>query len=389
MVEVEDTRQRARIADWQADLAALHARIAPRFRRREVRERVGRYLAGLLGPVERRNGWQLAEQIGEHSPDGVQRLVRTARWDADAVRDDLRAYVVEQLGDPAAVLVIDETGFLKKGTRSAGVARQYSGTAGRIENCQIGVFLAYASPKGHAFLDRALYLPKAWTDDPARCRAAGIPQDVAFTTKPALAQAMLARAVVAQVPAAWVTGDSVYGNDSKLRFWLQAKRRSYVLEVTSNHMVWDQGVQRRVDAVAAAIPADGWQRLTVAAGSKGPRISDWALARLPYDTEPGFAQWLLVRRSRSDSTELAYYRVFGPEETPRAVMARGAGTRWVIEEGFERAKGTVGLDQYEVRKWAAWYRHITLGLLAHAFLEVTRVRAMDDGQKGGLTTCCR
>jgi SRSO17 transposase len=389
MVDVTDARQLAQIADWQEELAALQQRIAPRFRRREVRERVGRYLTGLMGPVERRNGWQLAEHLGERTPDGVQRLLRTARWDADAVRDDLRAYVVEHLGDSEAVLILDETGFLKKGRKSAGVARQYSGTAGRIENCQIGVFLAYASPHGHAFLDRALYLPKEWTDDRERCRAAGIPDAVTFATKPALAKAMLARAFAAQVPAAWVTADSVYGNDSKLRFWLQEQQQPYVFEVTSNHMVWNQGVQQRVATVAAGVPDDGWVRLTVAAGSKGPRVYDWALARLPYDSAPGFSQWLLVRRALSDPTELAYYRVFGSADTTRQTMAKVAGTRWVIEESFARAKGAVGLDQYEVRQWAAWYRHITLSLLAHAFLEVTRATAGMDGEKGGTGTSFR
>jgi SRSO17 transposase len=377
----------AQIGDWHDELVALHARIAPRFTRPEVRSRVGHYLAGLLSPVERRNGWQIAEQIGERSPDGVQRLLRTARWDADAVRDDLRAYVVAHLGHPDAVLVIDETGFLKKGTKSAGVARQYSGTAGRIENCQIGVFLAYAAPRGRAFLDRALYLPKEWAADRDRREAAGVPPTIAFATKPALARTMLARAFAAEVPAAWVTGDSVYGSDSKLRFWLQAEHRPYVLAVTGAHHVWDGGGQRRIAGVVAALPEDAWQRLTVGAGSKGPRIFDWALARLPYDTEPGFGQWLLVRRSVAEPEDIASYRVFGPAGTPLAEMARVAGTRWVIEEGFARAKGEVGLDQYEVRRWEGWHRQITLGLLAHAFLEVTRATANEaTAKKGGLTT---
>src|SRR5215207_11705659 len=222
-----DDPQLAQIASWQAELEALHARIAPHFARPEVRERAGRFLAGLLDPVERRNGWQVAEALGERSPDGVQRLLRTARWDAEAVRDDLRAYVVEHLGAPEAILVLDETGFLKKGSKSVGVARQYSGTAGRIENCQIGVFLAYASPRGHAFLDRALYLPKLWAEDAPRCRAAGVPDEAAFATKGELAQAMLARAFAAEVPAAWVTGDEVYGNDGDLRRWLEGEGRSY------------------------------------------------------------------------------------------------------------------------------------------------------------------
>lgn len=386
MTSTIDQRQLTQIAAWQEDLGALQTRLAPRFARPEVQARAGRYLAGLLGPVERRNGWQVAEQIGEGTPDGVQRLLRTARWDAEAVRDDLRAYIVEHCGDPDAVLVLDETGFLKKGTKSAGVARQYSGTAGRIENCQIGVFLAYASPTGHAFLDRALYLPKEWTDDPARCRAAGVPAEVAFATKPALAQLMLARAFAAEVPAAWVTGDSVYGNDRKLRFWLQAAQRPYVLAVTRNHMVWHDIVQRRVDALGAELPANAWQRITVAAGSKGPRVYDWARARLAYDSVPGFDQWLLLRRSVSAPEELAYYRVFAPASTTLEELAHVAGTRWVIEEGFEQAKGEVGLDQYEVRRWDAWYRHVTFSLLAHAFLVVTRATAQADGEKGGPTT---
>jgi SRSO17 transposase len=375
--------QMTQIVAWQEELAALHARIAPRFARPEVRARAGKFLAGLLDPLERRNGWQLAEQLGERTPDGVQRLLRTARWDAEAVRDDLRAYVVEHLGDPAAVLVIDETGFLKKGTKSVGVARQYSGTAGRIENCQIGVFLAYASPRGRAFLDRALYLPKAWAEDPARREAAGVPPDIRFATKGELAQTMLARAFAAEVPAAWVTGDEVYGNDGGLRRWLESQQRPYVLAVACSHPVWHDGVQVRSDALVGQIPEDGWQRIDVGAGSKGPRLYDWACARLPYWTAAGWTQWLLIRRSVSQPQDLTFYRAFGREEVSVAALARVAGTRWAIEEGFQRAK-EVGLDQYEVRRWAGWYRHTTLCLLAQAFLEITRAGASD--LKGGART---
>jgi SRSO17 transposase len=382
-----DATAMPQIAGWRDELEALCGRIAPRFPRLEVRRRAGRYLAGLLGPVERRNGWQLAEQVGERTPDGVQRLLRTARWDADAVRDDLRAYVLEHLGDEAAVLVVDETGFLKKGTKSAGVARQYSGTAGRIENCQIGVFLAYASVHGRAFLDRELYLPQVWIDDAARRRGAGVPDDVSLHTKPHLARRMLARAFAAGVPAAWVTGDAVYGNDGQFRRWLEGEEQPYVLAVARSHMVWADGlVQRRVEALVADLPDEAWHRIDVGAGSKGPRVYDWACGRLSYVTAEGWAQWLLVRRSLSEPEDLAYYRVFALADTPLAVMARVAGTRWSIEEGFERAKGAVGLDQYEVRKWDAWYRHITLCLLAHAFLEVTRAAANATAAKGGSRT---
>jgi SRSO17 transposase len=363
------------IARWRGGLTALHARIAPRFVRREARERAGRFLGGLLSRAERKNGWQLAEALGEAAPDGVQRLLNAAKWDADAVRDDVRAYVVEHLGDPDGVLIVDETGFVKKGDRSAGVAKQYSGTAGRIENCQIGVFLAYASPRGRAFLDRALYLPKEWAGDAARRAAAGIPAEVAFATKTELARTMLERAFAAEVPAAWVTGDSIYGNDSKLRFWLHEQRRPYVLAVARSHMVVRDWQQVRVEDLLPEVPEAAWARLAVAAGSKGPRVFDWALARLPFDTEAGYGQWLLVRRSVSEPAEVAFYRVFGPAGTTLATVARVAGTRWAIEEGFERAKGEVGLDQYEVRRWDAWHRHVTLCLLAHAYLEVTRAEA--------------
>jgi SRSO17 transposase len=366
--------QLVEIAGWQEELNALHERIALRFARPEVRARAGKVLAGLLDPLERRNGWQLAEQLGERTPDGVQRLLRTARWDAEAVRDDLRAYVVEHLRDANAVLVLDETGFLKKGTKSVGVARQYSGTAGRIENCQIGVFLAYASPRGRAFLDRALYLPKAWAEDGPRREAAGVPQDVRFATKGELARVMLARALAAEVPAAWVTGDEVYGNDGELRRWLEAQHHPYVLAVARSHAVWQDGVQVRVETLLETIPEAGWQRIEVGAGSKGPRIYDWAWGRLPYETEDGWAQWLLIRRSVSHPDELAFYRAYGREETSLTELARVAGTRWTIEEAFQRAK-EIGLDQYEVRRWEGWHRHMTLCLLAHAFLEVTRAAA--------------
>ena len=364
---------------WGTELERVWQRLRPRFARAEMRVRARRYLHGLLGETRRKNGWQLAEAVGERSPHGMQDLLSRAVWDAAAVRDDLRAYVVEHLGAPDAVLVIDETGFLKKGTQSVGVQRQYSGTAGRIENCQIGVFLAYASPHGHAFLDRALYLPQAWAADAPRREAAGVPPAVGFATKPQLARAMLDRAFAAQVPAAWITGDEVYGNDGALRRWLEAQQRPYVLAVACSHPVWDGGVPGRVDALVESIPAEAWQRIDIGAGSKGPRRYDWGCARLPYDTEEGWAPWLLIRRSVSEPMDLAFYRAFGREETTVAALARVAGTRWVIESGFEEAKGEVGLADYEVRRWDSWYRHVTLALLAHAVLAVTRATAAKKG----------
>jgi SRSO17 transposase len=320
------------------------------------------------------------------APQGVQRLLNAAHWDADAVRDDLRSYVVEHLGAPNGVLVVDETGFLKKGTKSVGVKRQYSGTAGRIENCQIGVFLAYASAHGHAFLDRELYLPDEWALDQERRADAGVPVAVDFATKGHLAQAMLARAFAVGVPAAWVTGDEVYGNAGQLRTWLEAQERAYVMAVSCDHPIWVAG-QQRVDARVAALPIGVWQRLSAGEGSQGPRLYDWTWVPLRADPQTGMAQWVLARRSLSDPTELAYYRAYGPAQTLLSVLVQVAGMRWAVEEGFERAKDAVGLDQYEVRRWPAWYRHITLALLAHASLEVTRAHATDssapDGGKKG------
>src|SRR5215471_18817715 len=338
---------------WAEGLSSLGQRIGGRFARAEPRRRALAYLQGLLSPLERKNGWQLAEEAGDPTPYGVQHLLGRAQWDADAVRNDLRAYVVEQLGDEQAVLIVDETGFVKKGEQSVGVQRQYSGTAGRIENCQIGVFLVYASAKGRTFLDRALYLPQEWTQDKLRCQQAGVPDTVGFATKPMLAKQMIARALAAGVPARWVTGDSVYGNDGKLRCWLET--------------------QRPVAVVAQRVPRKAWQRLSAGSGSKGPRWFDWAALRLP-GAERVWQRWLLLRRQVDKPNELAYYRVFAPAPTSLAAMVKVAGRRWAVEECFETAKGEVGLDQYEVRSWSGWHRHITLTLLAHAYLTVVRAQ---------------
>ncbi len=373
------------IEGWRAGLEVLHGRIAGRFGRSEVRERATRYLAGLLGRVERKNGWQLAEHLGEAGPQGVQRLLNGAGWDVDAVRDDLQAYVVEHLGAPDGVLIVDETGFVKKGTKSVGVQRQYSGTAGKRENCQIGVFLAYATRTGRAFLDRELYLPQAWADDAARRQEAGVPEEVRFATKPQLARRMLERAVTVAVPAGWVAGDEAYGDDPDLRRWLEGKTQAYVLAVSCSHPLWHGGAQERADVLVATLPPEAWATRSCGAGSKGERLYDWAWLQLPYETAAGMTQWLLVRRSLGEPTECAYFRVFGPDGTPLETMVRVAGSRWAIEECFEAAKGEVGLDQYEVRTWTAWYRHITLAMLAHAALEVTRLQATGE-KKGAQTT---
>ena len=373
----------ADVAGWAAGLEALHGRIAPRFRRPEPRRRALAYLRGLLSPVERKNGWQLAEQAGERTPDGVQRLLAAADWDAEAVRDDLRAYVVEHLGDPSVILVVDETGFLKKGTKSVGVQRQYSGAAGRIENCQIGVFLAYAAPGGRAFLDRELYLPEGWAADAARRAEAGVPAAIGFRTKPELARAMLERALAAGVAAGWVTGDEVYGGDRRLRVWLEERGVPHVLGVKRTEPLWaatDRGpAQVAAAELVAALPPRAWRRLSAGAGAKGPRVYDWARAPIRPLGEPGKGYWLLARRGLAEPHEVAYFVCFGPARTPLRELVRVAGSRWAVEEGFEAAKGEVGLGDYEVRRWDAWYRHVTLALLAHAYLAVTRSAA----EKGG------
>lgn len=379
------------IVNWATGLEAMHARIAGRFFRPEPRRRALAYLKGLLSPIERKNGWQLAEYAGDSTPDGMQRLLATYDWDADLVRDDLREYEVEHLGDPQAVLVLDETGFLKKGTKSAGVKRQYSGTAGRIENCQIGVFLAYASEKGRAFIDRELYLPKEWCADNERRREAGVPEEITFQTKPELARAMLERALDAGVPASWVTGDEVYGSDRRLRLWLEERCMPHVLAVKSNESLWvmtDRGpLQVEASKIATQIPVEGWQRLSAGDGAKGPRMYDWARVPLRPFGERDKGYWLLVRRSLAKPEDLAYYVCFGPRDAALSELVRVAGVRWAIEEAIEAAKGEVGLDEYEVRRWTGWYRHITLALLAHAYLTVIKARATGlSGEKGGATT---
>ncbi len=371
------------IERWSVYLEELHSRIANRFLRPEVRKRAYRYLSGLLEDVRRKNSWQMAEAIGERRPRGVQHLLNDARWDPDAVRDDLRGYVVEHLGDEkSGVLIVDETGFLKKGEKSVGVARQYTGTAGKKENCQVGVFLCYASKEGAAFMDRALYLPKEWTDDRRRLSEAGVPEGVGFATKGELAKRMLQRAFEAEVPAQWIVADTVYGMTRGLRGWLEKRERSYVMAVTSSKGIYYEGRQRRVGEVSRSLPEESWVRASAGKGSKGERLYDWACVALAesgmYCEGLRAGRWLLMRRSIAEPEEIAYYLCYGPAQTGVRELIRIAGRRWVIEDCFEAAKGEVGLDEYEVRKWDGWHRHITLCLLAHAYLAVVRSVAEQD-----------
>jgi SRSO17 transposase len=327
-------------------------RIGGRFRRVEPRRRARVFILGLLAGLPRKNCWTLAEQAGEASPAGLQHLLSRACWDADGVRDDIRDYVVERLGDPAAVLVVDETGDVKKGTATAGVARQYTGTAGRVENAQVAVYLTY---------------PGAWTGDPARCQAAGLPAGRAFATRPALALRMINRALDAGAPAAWVTGDEVYGADPGLRAGLEGRGLGYVLAVAKSRTVATAAGPSRADALAARLPPRAWQRLSAGAGAKGHRWYDWAW--IAIERGRSGHHWLLVRRSRH-TRELAYYHCYYPRHVPLATLVRVAGIRWSAEENFQAGKGLTGLDEHQVRRWASWYRWVTLAMLGLAFLTI-------------------
>jgi SRSO17 transposase len=351
--------------------------IAGRFGRVEPRRHARAMVLGLLSAVPRKNCWTIAEHVGDPSPDGLQHLLARAVWDQDKVRDDVRGYVTEALSDPEAVLVIDETGDLKHGTSTVGVARQYTGTAGKVDNAQVAVYLAYATTAGHGLIDRELYLPRGWLADPERCQQAGVPAQVTFQTKPALARAMIVRALDAGVVAGWVAGDEVYGADPKLRAALTARGFGYVLAVACDHRVLAGGDPYRADTLAARVPKRAWQTISAGRGAKGHRLYDWAFVQLDHD--PGHGDddvagqhWLLVRRHQRTG-ELAFYRCWTPRPVPLATLVRVAGTRWRIEQAFHAGKGLCGLDQHQVRRWRSWYRWTTLAMVALAFLVVLTV----------------
>jgi SRSO17 transposase len=356
-----------------AGLDDAFALVAGRFFRREVRVRARACLAGMLSGLERKTGWSLAEHAGEADPGGMQRLFTTARWDQDAVRDDLRGYVAAGLGDPDGVLIGDDTGFEKGGSGSAGVQRQYTGTAGKITNCQIGVFLAYASPKGRALVDRELYLPRSWTGDEGRLAAAGVPGDREFRTKPQLLQEMIGRAIAAGIPFGWVTADEAYGDNGPLRAFLEGEKASYVLAVSRDHVITVPAGRRRADELAGKLPKGAWQRLACGNGAKGERRYDWAIVAT---SRPEIS--LLIRRSVSRPSDLAFYLCHTPAPVPLGRLVKVAGARWAVEECFQAGKNEAGLDHYQVRLYKAWYRYVTLAMLALAWLAVTRA-ALADG----------
>ncbi|MFE3584444.1 IS701 family transposase [Streptomyces vinaceus] len=374
----------ARVGEqWNLDLDDLFVTIGHRFGRVELRRRMRDYVRGLLSPVARKNSWQLAEHAGHATPDGLQHLLAGAKWDPDDIRDDLQEYVAGKLGESDGVLIIDDTGFIKKGTTSAGVQRQYSGTAGRTENCQIGVFAAYATALGRALVDRELYLPKSWTEDRERCRAARVPDEREFATKGELARRIVLRSLASPLPISWVTADSAYGQESRFRRLLEQSGVGYVLAVPKSQFT--VGCPR-IDGLIAQAPDEAWEKISCGDGAKGPRVYHWAAVRLPaveefdYQGEvPHRMRWALARRSIRKPDEIAYYLAYAPLETTVQELVRIAGTRWAIEECFQAAKNECGLDQYEVRRYVGWYRHITLAMLAHAFLASTTRELREKG----------
>jgi SRSO17 transposase len=366
---------------WSAELDRLLDRMAGRFARVETRRRVRKFVLALLADLPRKNCWTIAEHAGERDPHGMQHFLARARWDTDGVRDDLRDYVIAAFGDPDGVLVVDETGDLKKGVHTVGVQRQYTGTAGRIENAQVAVYLVYAGQRGHAMIDRELYLPESWTGDPDRLDTAGVPGEVDFETKPALAAGMLVRALRGEVPARWLTGDEVYGADPRLRAECEAHRLGYVLAIGRDRRIRTACGPIRADELAAGLPRHAWHRLSAGPGAKGQRVYDWAWVEHtdrdhhndPLDTQ---RWWLLIRRHRHTG-ELAFYRCYSPDAVPLRELVRVAGRRWSVEEAFQAGKGLAGLDEHQVRCWISWRRWTLLAMIAHALLAVLAAEQAD------------
>ncbi|WP_441248233.1 IS701 family transposase [Kitasatospora sp. McL0602] len=365
---------------WSDGLAGLHERFAHRFARSESRESALAYMRGLLAPLERKNGWTVAEEAGHGGPDRIQRLLNRIDWDPDAVLDDVREYVVEHLADPGGVLIVDDTGFLKKGVRSAGVQRQYSGTAGRTENCQVGVFLAYSSGRGRTLIDRALYLPKSWTDDRERCRTAGIDDGVEFATEVQLARAMVRRAIDDRIPFRWVTADAGYGYSKGWRYELEQADVFHVVATTRHDtVVTRQAMDHRLHDLVADLPRQKWKRRSCGEGAHGLRIYDWARVEVRPWHRPDRRHWVLARRSAADPTKVAYYIAYAPADATLNELIAVAGARWAVEECFQSAKGQCGLDDYQVRRHSGWYRHITLAMAAHAYLTLVRGQHLEKG----------
>src|SRR5437667_3163709 len=395
------------LEQWQEEFEQFHARFADLFERSESREQAKKYLRGLLAQADRKNSWQVAEAVGDRIPDRMQRLLYRVPWDADAARDRLQRFVIETFGDDEGIGVVDETSFLKKGTHSVGVARQYLGAAGKLENGQVATVLSYAAKGAHVFLDRRLYLPEEWVWNRQRRAQARVPQEVRFETKPEQAIAMLLHAWEQGVPMRWGTGEEVYGDSPRLRETIQAHGRFYVLAVSANTRVWSERPEveepqeqtggrprlaprvakgaskaRMVSEVIARFPTSAWKRLAVGEGEKGLSNYHWARVRVveSRDQLPGPDVWLLARRSPSAPDKLSYYLAYAPSKTSLQTLVRVASTRYTVEQCIEEAKGETGLDEYEVRFWHSWYRHITLSMMAHAWL--ASIRRQEQEKKG-------
>ena len=331
------------------------------------------YIKGLLGSAKRKNGWQLSEKLGEKTPYKMQQFIYRGEYKADDIRDELRSYVGEKLGEEDGAMVVDDTGFLKQGVKSCGVQRQYTGTAGKICNCQIGVFLTYASTKGHTPIDRRLYMPQGWMDDKERRTEAGVPEDLKFQTKPEMALEMIQEATTAGVPYKWVTGDCAYGDYDKMREWLEENGKCYVLNISAKEYIDGE----KIGNLLYKLPGDGWFETSCGKGSKGERIYDWQIVETSGVAPVGFKRVILVRRNKKEPEEMKAYLAFAPQDTPDKKLVEVAGIRWTVESCFKESKGEVGLDHYEVRSHDGWYKHISFALLALALLTVLSANSLD------------
>ena len=366
----------ADLDEWERELSGVVTRMAPLFGRRESKRHAEQYLRGLLSPLARKNGWTIAEYVGEAEPKALQRLLNLSPWDADALLAHNREYAMENLADPAGILVADPTGFAKKGRKSVGVQRQYSGTLGRIDNCQIATFLAYVTPRrDRVLIDCRLYLPEtSWMADPERCAEAGVPPEVAFATRPEQVRQMIEGARAAEVPFAWFTADEEFGQNPGLCAYLENDRLPYVMGIPKNTTFLDTtGNTHEIERYAQRLAPNVWQRRACGIGAKGHRVYDWARV-IAAERDRQY----LIRRSL-DNGELAFYRCYNPNQAGFGEIVQVAGARWPIEECFGSSKNETGLDNYQVRTWNAWHRHIAFSMLAHTFLAITAHRARKSG----------
>lgn len=364
------------LSEWSNLLKTFQSRIGQYFARSETRQTACDYLQALLSPVERKNGWQMAEQVGHQTPYRFQHLLGRARWQADAIAHEVRQYLTEAIGTKNSILAVDETGFIKQGDQSVGVQIQHCSLTGRLENCQVGVFLAYVTPQGHSLIDRRLYLPQSWATDQGKRGKAGVPKTIQFATKPQLAKQMLQAAFEDGIQPQWVVADEVYGNDGKFWWWLEQQyHQPYLLTVASSHSVIIGSQEQRAKQLAQSLESVAWHRLSCGQGSKGERLYDWARIEVNCGHQQGMNRWILFRRNLEKPDEpmsTTYYQVYADAETSLEEMVVVAGQRWRIEECFSIASYRLGLSQYEVRSWCGWHRHVTLVMAAQAFLTVLR-----------------